>query len=185
MVNKGGDGVVNDGVGLSQAALGRALGLAPPTITKLKSQGMPVTSVAEAQAWREQRQNIAARKPLPTAAQAVLIHQDEPLANSSVANIDESRARLMEADAELAEIKLAEARADVVRASVIRTVLANALSATRETLLQIPARLAPVLAPESDAAHIERALGAEITAALEHLSTQVLNIAKPTELPTP
>jgi hypothetical protein len=36
----------------SQAAIGRALGLSPASMTKLKGQGMPVHSVEAARAWR-------------------------------------------------------------------------------------------------------------------------------------
>lgn len=55
---------------MSQAAIGRVLGLSPAAMTKLKGQGMPVDSVASAQAWREARQNLAQRKPAPPAAAA-------------------------------------------------------------------------------------------------------------------
>jgi hypothetical protein len=57
--------MVNTEGPLSQAAIGRALGLSPAAMTKLKKQGMPVDSVEAAQAWRVQRQNVAQRKPLP------------------------------------------------------------------------------------------------------------------------
>lgn len=60
--------VVAPQVVLSQAAIGRALGLSPAAITKLKAKGMPVDSVESAQAWRVARQNVAQRKPLPVAA---------------------------------------------------------------------------------------------------------------------
>lgn len=55
---------------MSQAAIGRVLGLSPAAMTKLKGQGMPVDSVASAQAWREARQNLAQRKPAPPVAAA-------------------------------------------------------------------------------------------------------------------
>ena len=57
--------MVNATQALSQAAIGRALDLSPASMTKLKKQGMPVDTVEAAQAWREARQNIAARKPAP------------------------------------------------------------------------------------------------------------------------
>ena len=54
----------------SQAAIGRALGLSPAAMTKLKKQGMPVDSVEAAQAWRVERQNVAQRKPVPAGCSA-------------------------------------------------------------------------------------------------------------------
>ena len=69
MVNGACVDVVNEGgKPLSQAAIGRELGLAPATMTKLKGQGMPVDSVESARAWRTARQNIAQRKPEPVPA---------------------------------------------------------------------------------------------------------------------
>ena len=53
---------------LSQAALAKALGLAKSRITAMKKEGMPVHSVAAAQAWRVERHNVARRKPLPRRA---------------------------------------------------------------------------------------------------------------------
>ena len=50
---------------LSQAKLAAALGMSPANVVKLKKLGMPVDSLATAQAWREAKQNIAARNKLP------------------------------------------------------------------------------------------------------------------------
>ncbi len=46
----------------SQAAIGRALGIAPPTVTKHKAAGMPVDSIESARAWYKTHTNIAQRK---------------------------------------------------------------------------------------------------------------------------
>ena len=48
---------------LSQAAIVRALGLAPSTMTKHKAAGMPMDSVESARAWHKAHTNIAQRKP--------------------------------------------------------------------------------------------------------------------------
>ena len=48
---------------MSQAAIGRALGLAPSTMTKHKAAGMPMDSVESARAWHKAHTNIAQRKP--------------------------------------------------------------------------------------------------------------------------
>ena len=48
---------------MSQAAIGRVLGLAPSTMTKHKAAGMPMDSVESARAWHKAHTNIAQRKP--------------------------------------------------------------------------------------------------------------------------
>ena len=58
--------IVNDyeklGKPMSQAAIGRVLGLAPSTMTKYKLAGMPMDSVESARAWHKAHTNIAQRK---------------------------------------------------------------------------------------------------------------------------
>lgn len=49
----------------SQNAIGRALGLSSPAMTKMKKQGCPMTSIEAVRAWREKHLNIAMRKPEP------------------------------------------------------------------------------------------------------------------------
>ena len=111
--------------GMSQAALGRALGLSPAAITKLKGQGMPVDSVAAAQAWREARQNVAQRKPAPAATvfepgqpPRVEFHGQPVFGGASVDLLpgedrDEARTRREIAEANLAELQLEKLRGDV------------------------------------------------------------------------
>lgn len=48
---------------MSQAAIGRALGIAASTVTKHKLAGMPVDSLEAARAWYKTHTNIAQRKP--------------------------------------------------------------------------------------------------------------------------
>ena len=65
---------------LSQAAIGRALGLAASTVTKHKLAGMPVDSVESARAWHKAHTNIAQRKPASRmmAAQASALPVGQP-----------------------------------------------------------------------------------------------------------
>lgn len=55
---------------MSQAAIGRVLGLAPSTMTKHKAAGMPMDSVEAARAWHKAHTNIAQRKPASRMAAA-------------------------------------------------------------------------------------------------------------------
>jgi len=81
-----------------------------------------------------------------------------------------SRSRREAAEAELAEIELAERNGQVILVKAVEAVWAQALGATREHLLQVRARLAPLLAAESDAFKIEQLLDAEHSQALQHLA---------------
>ena len=160
----------------SQAAIGRALGLSPAAITKLKHQGMPVSSIEAAQAWRVERQNVAARKPLP--AQAPVLppistrdhggNDDDP-AGLLEEDRDSARTRREIAEANLAELREAEARGELIRVDAIRSALAGMIASTRDSLLQIPARVAPVLAVETDAARVHDLIQSEIHQALAQL----------------
>lgn len=164
---------------LSQAALGRLLDLSPAAITKLKLQGMPVHSLEAAQAWRTERQNVAARKPLPvTAVAAAPIEGRRPdrvfpdLAPGDFGDEDFQMARTRReiAEANLAEMREAELQGKLIRVEAIRAAWARRVSAARDALLQIPHRVAPVLAAESDLERIGRVLDDELRQALTELS---------------
>lgn len=154
--------------GLSQAAIGRALNLSPAAMTKLKYQGMPVDSIEAAQAWREARQNIAARKQLPPAAASLA---SSPLpAGSQEEDFHQARTRREIADANLAEMREAEGRGDLIRIDAVRSALASVISSTRDALMQLPSRLTPVLTAETDAARVHDLLQTEIHQALARLT---------------
>ena len=175
---------------LSQAALGRALGLSPAAITKLKGQGMPVDSVEAAQAWREARQNVAARKPVPvssTRAETPVtapwpfppLYQPDPgmpppdrhgMADELGEDRDAARTRREISEANMAEMNEARLRRELIRVSVVQAQLGTDYATLREAMLQIPARMAPKLAAESDPAAIQTALHAEIHQALQEMA---------------
>lgn len=154
---------------MSQAAIGRALGLAPATMTKLKHQGMPVDSVESARAWRNARQNIAARKPEPAALPAPVIVAREvtPDGFELDETHDAARTRREIAEANLAEMKESEQRGELIRVSAVEVVWAASLASVREHLMQVRARLAPLLAAESDMFKIDQLLDLEHTQALQ------------------
>lgn len=170
---------------VSQAAIGRALGLSPAAITKLKGQGMPVTSVEEAQAWRQERQNIAARKALPASMPASQVAPpppaffpplDLPSGDGPDEHHNTARTRLRIAEANMAEMNEAKMRRELVNLSVVERQLATDYATTRDALLQIPARLAPLLAPESNTTAIYNMLHAEIHQALLNLAGTVQQV---------
>lgn len=88
---------------------------------------------------------------------------------------DYNRARAMRehAEAQLAELKLAEQRGELVRASDVRAALAKRAAALRESLLQLPARVVPILVADPSAAAMDQVLRAEIITALAVLTSEV------------
>lgn len=172
----------HDEKGMSQAAIGRALGLSPASMTKLKGQGMPVHSVAAAQAWREARQNVAQRKPAPEvvtpAAPAPRAPWVDPAAFGGTGpdlpgmgeDRDEARTRREIAEANKAEMEEGKMRRDLILLEAVKRQMATDFSMTREALLQLPARMAPLLAAEKDPATVQNMLHAEIHSAIETLA---------------
>ena len=84
---------------------------------------------------------------------------------------DEARTRREVADANLSELKEAELRGLVIRADAMRSAWSSKVASMRDALLQIPNRLAPVLAAETDVFIVTTKLEAELRQALSELST--------------
>lgn len=153
--------------GISQAALGRALDLSPPAVTKLKRLGMPVHSVEAALEWRRARLNIAKRKPEPTSAGSSVpaptfaAHASAPPAAASQQSAqpdaaaaleeshDEARTRREIAEANLAELKLAELQKVLVRVGDVKAERDREHAMVREAFLQLESRLLPLLVAAS------------------------------------
>ena len=93
-----------------------------------------------------------------------------PVGEAEAEDYLRSRARREAAEADLAEIRLAETRGDLIRLDAVQSALGTALATAREALLQIPARMAPLLAAEADPATVQNLLHAEIHRALVDLS---------------
>lgn len=73
-------------------------------------------------------------------------------------------------EAKSAQIDYEERTGKLIRTDAVRSALASVLSSTREALMQIPARLSPVLAAETDAAKVHDALQAELHQCLAQLA---------------
>ena len=132
----------------SQNAIGRALGLSSPAMTKMKKQGCPMTSIEAVRAWREKHLNIAMRKPEPRRTAPA---QHEPLAHAQACM--RGAAALLGAGLPL------DVFAPTLRAAlaVVQPELRDAVGLDLEVMKTL---LAPVLAliPEE-----EKGTGAEMT----------------------
>jgi phage terminase Nu1 subunit (DNA packaging protein) len=82
------------------------------------------------------------------------------------------RARRELAEAKLAEHKLAELRGELVRAAEVKAAWAKKATGLRSALLQIPARLAAVVAAETDQAKCHDLLQGELHQVLAQISGQ-------------
>jgi hypothetical protein len=81
-----------------------------------------------------------------------------------------SRARREKAEAAKAELELSLLQAELVRSADVRAAHARRLAALRESLLQVPARLAQVLASEGDPARCHDTLQRELHAVLHQVA---------------
>lgn len=167
----------------TQKELAAALDMSQANVTKLKKQGMPVDSVESAQAWREARQNVAARKPAPASVTsfnpAPIVTRPQYVAPMPPApeykelpdeDHQMARTRREIAEANLAEMREAEERGDLIRVAAVKSTLATSFATARDALLQIPARMAPLLAADSDPVNVHNTLHSEIHQALQHLA---------------
>lgn len=173
--------------GLTQAALAQALGMSEGRVSQLKSQGMPTHSVDAAQAWRETHQSIAMRKrdparvvapaqpaaPPPDPAIGAPIFGPEFLGEDFQA----ARTRREIAEANLAEMREAELEGKLIRVDTIRAAWAKRISSTRDALMQLPHRLAPVLAVEDDMERVGIVLDEALRQALTELSRDAIGSA--------
>lgn len=74
-------------------------------------------------------------------------------------------------EARMARLKREEMEGQLIRLEAVRSAAANTLAATREALLQLPARLSTVLAAEGSPARVHDLLQQEIHQALAQLAT--------------
>jgi hypothetical protein len=85
----------------------------------------------------------------------------------------ESRSSREEAESRRAWLKLQEEEGALVRVDQVKAELAALLAPVREALMQLGARLAPLLAPQSDAGRIQTIIEAEMHQVLAPLGKAV------------
>ncbi len=155
----------------TQNAIARALNISPAMVTKLKSRGMPVSSIEAAQAWRAA--NVRSYQPLDKAPPAAPAPQSAPAAEPESGDdpsYSQARARRETAEAGLAELALRSKRGELIAVVAVQEVWSTSLASMRSHLLQLSARVAPVLAAEMDAAKVQTVLDVEMNAALNLLA---------------
>jgi phage terminase Nu1 subunit (DNA packaging protein) len=154
------DPVNSRGGGMSKRALARALGLSPSAVLKLEARGMPLDSVEAARAWRAV--HLDPMRTKASGARAERIGRADAL---MAARIEREQA-----EAALARLKLAEQRGELVRVAGIRLALARKFVSIRDSMLNLPHRLAATVAAEQDQARVFMLIDREVRMVLELLS---------------
>lgn len=159
------------GSGLGVREMARHLECAPSLVSRYKARGMPLASVQAARAWLAANVQPDPRSPFAGGGGATSSCDDDAGdADGYVPDYRHSRARREAAEASLAQLKLAEQRGELVRAEDVRASWARQIAALREALLQLPARVVPLLVADPQAAAMDEVLRAEIVQALAMLS---------------
>jgi phage terminase Nu1 subunit (DNA packaging protein) len=93
----------------------------------------------------------------------------DQLPDDAIPDLNESRARREHYQAELAKLEVDHRRSELVAADAVKKEAYSVAKTVREALINIPDRVANLLAAETDASAIHMALTEEITQALEGL----------------
>ena len=107
--------------------------------------------------------------PPPARSRAEVEKRLAQLPDDAIPELNESRARREHYQAELAKLDVDHRRSELVAADAVKKEAFNVAKTVREALINIPDRVANLLAAESDASAIHMALTQEITQALERL----------------
>ena len=164
----------------SQRQLARELERAPSLITKYKAQGMPVHSAEAARAWMDKHIGVNFRKREEPATRfeepgGIVVPPVPPRhsrwqGSDSDESFDEARRRTEVAKADLLELELAMKAETVVEAAKVRAEFARQISAVREAILQLPARLAPVVVAQAALSDVQQLLEVELRQALDQFA---------------
>jgi phage terminase Nu1 subunit (DNA packaging protein) len=143
----------------TQSQIATVLGVSQGRVAQLKKSGMPVDSTTNAMAWYVAR--TKARHGMPPPSQPKRPPPEPPADGEQIDAPEEyhkARARREAAEADIAERKAAELTGELVRRSVFVVAAERKANTVRESLLQMPAQMAPVVAAESDVAKCQDAL---------------------------
>lgn len=146
---------MRDRTTVTRAKLAEALGVSLPRVTHMRQQGMPNSSIEDAKAWV--RDNVRPRTP--------------GIGETGSEDFQAARTRRETAEASLAQLKLQEQEGELIRLDAVRNAWATRLTAVRDALLQIPARIAPVVAAESSIEGCAIAIDTELRRVMIDITT--------------
>ena len=143
---------------MTQAAFGELVGITQQSVSGLVNGGI-LQPGATAGAWL-----LAYCERLRDQAAGRLGSTPDGL------DLVQERAILARHQGGIAQMKLAELRGELIQVAAVKAVWAARLTSARDALLQIPPRLAPVLAAENNLTRVNQLLEDEIRQALAELS---------------
>lgn len=148
----------------TKAELAESLNVSLTTVTNWVRNGCPfVTRGTKGKAWVFDLADVVTWRQERAVEQA--------LGDTSTLSIDEARRRKVSAEAAMMELDLSKRRGEVVEIADVAEMVGEDYANVRAKLLSLPAKLAPVLATESDIAACQGLLEAGISEALDELST--------------
>lgn len=146
-------------------------------VLQLGDDGLLDTEEAKRVILTEMHPASKSAKALAAAAPAKPVPVADPTAHAPAAdaapvitNYHMARTLREAAEAKLADLKLKQRKGELIRVDAVRGVMTNIFTTVREAILQIPARMGPVLAAESEPAVIQTKLYDELHAALVRLA---------------
>lgn len=150
---------------MSQAELARDLGVSRQAINKLVKKGVIKVGRDRKINAHEARKAIGAHVH-PTGKTVEALDAPTQAAEESTLSYHVAKTLREAAEAKIAALKYGELKAELVRADVVRSELATVVATVRESLLQLPARLAPLVTVESDQTANHELIASEIHRAL-------------------
>jgi hypothetical protein len=158
--------------GVSAAAVSRAIREGRITV---QADGRIDPVAADAQ-WEANTRKRADPRSQPIEASGVSAGHSQAGEETYLA----ARTRREQAEAHLAELRVRQACGELVSAAEVRTEMAVKISALRDRFLNIGARLAPVLAAETDPQRCQIAIDAEVCETLASFCASLDREASPT-----
>lgn len=155
---------------ISKSAFAAMMNVSPAAVTKAIKEGrMTVVIEGDKEKIDPAVAQIQWDKNTRSRANNVTAKPETAKSNNE-SNLWDARTSREEAEAAMAQLRLAEMRNSLIRVDLVKAVFGSAFAAARESLMQIPSRIAATLAAESDPQKIQIAVGDAIHAALESLS---------------
>lgn len=164
----------------TQAELARQLGVSRQAINDLVKRrvlevgqdgrlDVELARVALANRVRPSSKTAAGLQQSPSAA-PITVPQPAASQPDTVTSYHVAKTLREAAEAKIAQLKLSEMQGQLVRADTVRAEAARLAAALRESLLQLPARLTPVLAAETDPAKLHDLLDTELRQVLAQIT---------------
>jgi hypothetical protein len=147
---------------MTRTELAAGLGIDAGLVTRYARRGMPTDSLPAAAAWKAA--NVRQRMTGKSTARAGRAAPAAPA--GTVPSYSESRARREHAEAVEAELRVQKLKRTLIDREQAERTVAGILIGCRDAVRQIPARIAVLLAAETDAREVDRLLQAEIDATL-------------------